>query len=196
MQLIVDWPVNSVQVSISGEDQLELRMQETEMMVPTIVCTRASFSDCGSHHEDDSANEKKLSLKQRRIARPKARRNSRRLSIPIDRHSPSSSRSPSPISHSCIDKIQDTIGKLQKSRAVELSKNARSRENISGYGQYAKLLSVPQIFSSSIEWGEPSGDDLSSEWESDQSDGKSISIASSYCLPKVNPMVVLVYDDQ
>ncbi|XP_028981798.1 inositol-trisphosphate 3-kinase A isoform X2 [Diachasma alloeum] len=159
-------------------------MQDTERIIPTIVCTKASFNDCGSHHEDDSAGDKRM-MKQRRIARPRVRRNSRRLSITIDRHS-SSSRSPSPIPHPRVDKIQGTIGKAQRPKA---SLGAQSVMNgdwgkCSGYRQYAQLLDVPQVFSSSIEWGEPSGDDLSSEWESDQSDGKSIAVGSDCCLPK------------
>lgn len=41
-------------------------------------------------------------------------------------------------------------------------------ENCSGYQQYLRLLEVPQI---NLEWGEgSSGDDLSSEWDSDYTD--------------------------
>lgn len=40
-------------------------------------------------------------------------------------------------------------------------------ENCSGYQQYLRLLEVPQI---NLEWGEGSGDDLSSEWDSDHTD--------------------------
>ncbi|OAD62546.1 Inositol-trisphosphate 3-kinase B [Eufriesea mexicana] len=40
-------------------------------------------------------------------------------------------------------------------------------DNCSGYQQYLKLLEVPQT---NLEWGEGSGDDLSSEWDSDYTD--------------------------
>ena len=40
-------------------------------------------------------------------------------------------------------------------------------ENCSGYQQYLRLLEVPQV---NLEWGEGSGDDLSSEWDSDYAD--------------------------
>ncbi|CAD1479665.1 unnamed protein product [Heterotrigona itama] len=40
-------------------------------------------------------------------------------------------------------------------------------ENCSGYQQYLRLLEVPQV---NLEWGEGSGDDLSSEWDSDHAD--------------------------
>ncbi|KAK1124944.1 hypothetical protein K0M31_006289 [Melipona bicolor] len=40
-------------------------------------------------------------------------------------------------------------------------------ENCSGYQQYLRLLEVPQV---NLEWGESSGDDLSSEWDSDHAD--------------------------
>lgn len=40
-------------------------------------------------------------------------------------------------------------------------------ENCSGYQQYLRLLEVPQV---NLEWGDGSGDDLSSEWDSDHAD--------------------------
>uniref|UniRef100_A0A0C9Q410 Kinase n=1 Tax=Fopius arisanus TaxID=64838 RepID=A0A0C9Q410_9HYME len=155
-------------------------------MIPTIVCTKPSFSDCGSHHEDDSAGDKRMVTKQRRISRPRVRRNSRRLSVPVDRErNSSSSRSPSPNPRCRIEKIQDVeIVRIEPEFIDRSVVNSRDCDKCSGYRQYAQLLDVPHVFSTSLEWGEPSGDDLSSEWESDQSDGKSKSVASDNCLPK------------
>lgn len=54
------------------------------------------------------------------------------------------------------------------SRCCRCSKGQNNgEENRSGYQQYLQLLQVPQ---NNLEWGEGSGDDLSSEWESDHTD--------------------------
>jgi hypothetical protein len=51
----------------------------------------------------------------------------------------------------------------------EVAKNRINYCQASGYKQYLELLDVPDFFGSNVEWSEPSGDDLSSEWDSDQS---------------------------
>lgn len=170
-------------------------MQDTcERLIPKIVCTKANFTDSCVvlHHEDEILCEKRLLTRQRRIGRPRVRRNSRRLSITQDRHSSSSSRSPSPSPNTHQTRLTSDIPVSQtrfncdfindKFEGHLLVDNINSSINntTSGYGQYLQLLQVPQSsFTSSsttslIEWGEPSGDDLSSEWESDHSDSRTL----------------------
>ena len=114
-------------------------------VIPLIVCTRASLCDEEPEPEANNNNgceprSKPSALaRQRKIARSRVRRNSRRLSaLDCARRSASSSRSPSPMA---------------------------PREPAPGYRQYLELLEVPAC----PEWSENSGDDLSSEWDSDQS---------------------------
>ena len=162
-------------------------MQETyERMIPKIICTKVNFTDnCASNHHDEEIQcDRRLAVKARRIGRSRIRRNSRRLSITQDRQS-SSSRSPSPspiiqtnrlTSESATSVCYDSRSKYERS-SVKVEGRERDENTIiqcdsptSGYGEYLQLLEVPQSsFVSSLEWGEPSGDDLSSEWESDHS---------------------------
>ncbi|KAK0085458.1 hypothetical protein PV325_005186 [Microctonus aethiopoides] len=179
-------------------------MQETfDGTIPKIIYTKASLSDCGSHEEDKSPSMKKITtMRQRRMTRSRARRNSRKLSISIDSYSSSSSRSPSPSpgSHGrnyfnehqrplIKVKYEDTNG-LIENHQIERNYEDKVSSSIgttSGYGYYLKLLQVPQSnFSLQLEWGEPSGDDLSSEWESDYSENRYLSVVSKnkQTLPK------------
>ncbi|XP_014207858.1 inositol-trisphosphate 3-kinase A [Copidosoma floridanum] len=129
-------------------------MQEVscERVIPKIVYTRASLCDEELELDWESSSRKSQSslARQKRIARSRVRRNSRRsasscLSASDYRRSSSSSRSPSPV--------------------------RRQKGGDEGYRQY--LLDVPAPVlgnGNGLEWGENcSGDDLSSEWDSDQS---------------------------
>lgn len=129
-------------------------MQETcERVIPKIVCTRPSFTEICNICDEDFDKKR-----QKRVARSRVRRNSRRLSINADRRSSSSSRSPSPSKYTfwdyCRPNDQPDFQPLDNSN------------NCSGYKQYLQLLQVPQA--NNLEWGsETSADDLSSEWDSD-----------------------------
>lgn len=179
-------------------------MQNTcNRTIPKIVYTNTNLNDYGSHDEEKYTSEKKIITKYRRTARPRVRRNSRRLSISIDQHSSSSSRSPSPSpvshGHSSYEKplmrvkYEDANGFFEGQEIEWKEQDVQSNEKTSsGYGQYLQLLKVPQSnFSLCLEWGEPSGDDLSSEWESDQSDQQHITIIKTDDkFPKVNPRLI------
>ena len=124
-----------------------------DRVIPKIICPHHHYV-----HEDydnlinceKQQNSRNLNfIRQRKISRTRVRRNPKRL-ININnnnhnnnellrRSSSSSSRSPSPI---------------------------RKEPVVTGYKQYLELLQVP---SNGLEFGEASGDDLSSEWDSDQS---------------------------
>ena len=146
-------------------------MQETfEKVIPTIVCTRVNFGENGLHTDEFDCERKS---KNRRIARSRARRNSRRLSININRSS-SSSRSPSPLSSS--PKVISSQEDLKRSEIKEEPEVVAPFSP--GYREYLQLLNVPSTgLSQNLEWSENSGDDLSSEWDSDQS-GRSIDLAN------------------
>lgn len=183
-------------------------MQETcGMMIPTIVYTKPSLSDCSFDEDSKSPGSEspKKNVRQRRPSRSRVRKSSRRLSINRDEHSSSSSRSPSPsrqhINESLIkfaaeieiaadedDNLdQDHLDKSNDRECESSQKNKFFKNNGTGYGEYLQLLQVPQINSLNLEWGEPSGDDLSSEWESDYSEGQHIKIIhANNIVPKVN----------
>ncbi|XP_015596515.1 inositol-trisphosphate 3-kinase A isoform X1 [Cephus cinctus] len=173
-------------------------MQETiERMIPKIIYTTAALSDgCNVAGADEKDGERRILGRHRRITRSRSWRNSRRTSFSSDRLSSSSSRSPSPpvIEHhhehhqhegadhdDLANQLENTIGTDDaQSRAIE---------NSSGYGEYLQLLSVPQLNSNPLEWGEASGDDLSSEWDSDYADSKSFSSSrgnGDYVFPKTS----------
>ncbi|XP_076669795.1 inositol 1,4,5-triphosphate kinase 2 isoform X1 [Andrena cerasifolii] len=57
--------------------------------------------------------------------------------------------------------------RCSKCTRAQNSKEEACLNNCSGYQQYLRLLEVPQA---NLEWGEGSGDDLSSEWDSDYTD--------------------------
>ena len=161
-----------------------LAMQEVacERVIPKIVCTRASFCDDDLDNEaNNNNNNNSISItnnnnncegkrsghlaRQKKIARSRVRRNSRRLTLPASecgRRSSSSSRSPSPI---CPPRSQRSADVAED----EEVKNLRNCCEAPGYRQYLELLDVPTLFGNNVEWSEPSGDDLSSEWDSDQS---------------------------
>lgn len=136
-------------------------MQKTfDKVIPTIVCTRVNFGENGLHTDEIECERK---LKNKRIARSRSRRNSRRLSINLTRSS-SSSRSPSPLSSAA--KFRSSAEDLKRSEA-EADVNVPFSP---GYREYLQLLNVPSSgYSQNLEWSENSGDDLSSEWDSDQS---------------------------
>nr|XP_012154440.1 PREDICTED: uncharacterized protein LOC105664391 [Megachile rotundata] len=163
-------------------------MQQTydRITIPKIVvCSKSSLD------ERVDADDCERRLIQRRMMRSRNRRHSRRFSTSIvDRRSPSSSRSPSPSfnrSRSHIETSTDDPEDQDETRITNClsdndksdvnCKNKHSRycgctkenngETCTGYQQYLELLQVP---SSNLEWGEGSGDDLSSEWESDHTD--------------------------
>ncbi|XP_053594479.1 inositol-trisphosphate 3-kinase A isoform X2 [Microplitis demolitor] len=169
-------------------------MQDTcGMMIPTIVYTKPSLSDC-SYDEDKSngsaagSESSKKFVRHRRPSRSRVRRNSRRLSISRDEYSSSSSRSPSPsTNHYFNESLIKFAGdvNLGDDEDVDGKNKSDIKNNSTGYGQYLQLLQVPQINSLNLEWGEPSGDDLSSEWESDYSEGQHIQIIdTNHTLPK------------
>ncbi|XP_076635134.1 inositol 1,4,5-triphosphate kinase 2 isoform X4 [Colletes latitarsis] len=62
-----------------------------------------------------------------------------------------------------VDDVESTIGNSNACKA-KLPKCEKCIKCGSGYQQYLRLLMVPQA---NLEWGEGSGDDLSSEWDSD-----------------------------
>ncbi|KAH0554221.1 hypothetical protein KQX54_008608 [Cotesia glomerata] len=181
-------------------------MQDTcGIMIPTIVYTKPSLSDCSFDEDNKSTGSEtpKKYVRQRRPSRSRVRRNSRRLSINRDEHSSSSSRSPSPsrqyFNESLIkfaadieiaadedDNLdQDHQDKSNERECESTQKNKFFKNNGTGYGEYLQLLKVPQTNSLNLEWGEPSGDDLSSEWESDYSEGQHIQIIdTNHILPK------------
>lgn len=163
---------------------IKVTMQEVvqcKRVIPRIVCTRASFCDddleteSNNNHSDHINNNSNKNIKvhqshmarQKKISRSRVRRNSRRLTLSASdcRRSSSSSRSPSPIvcaaekrSQRCTDVAED-----------EAAKNLMNCCEAPGYRQYLELLDVPSLYWNNVEWSEPSGDDLSSEWDSDQS---------------------------
>lgn len=57
--------------------------------------------------------------------------------------------------------------RCSKCTRAQNNKEEACLNNCSGYQQYLRLLEVPQA---NLEWGEGSGDDLSSEWDSDYTD--------------------------
>ncbi|OXU23897.1 hypothetical protein TSAR_008642 [Trichomalopsis sarcophagae] len=63
----------------------------------------------------------------------------------------------------CDDCLLGIADKYQQSQP------SPGRKKASGYRQYLELLDVPSLYWNNVEWSEPSGDDLSSEWDSDQS---------------------------
>ena len=147
-------------------------MQETyDKVIPTIVCTRVNFSENGLHTDEFDCERKS---KNKRIARSRARRNSRRLSVNLNRCS-SSSRSPSPLSGS--QKTRSSSEDLRAEAQLKVETDVVAPFS-PGYREYLQLLNVPSTGSTpNLEWSETSGDDLSSEWDSDQS-GKSIDLTN------------------
>lgn len=127
---------------------------ESTMTVPKIIYTKANnyADDCEVVDDDRRLS---ISRRQLRLARTRSRcSNSKRCER--DESTSSSSRSPSP-----------------SKRAAE------QQQCTTGYQQYLnQLLKVPQwdYSSNGLEYGEASGDDLSSEWDSDQSESKKICV--------------------
>ncbi|XP_016844038.1 inositol-trisphosphate 3-kinase B isoform X1 [Nasonia vitripennis] len=166
-------------------------MQEVvqcERRIPRIICTRASFCDDDLEPESNNNNNNNNNhashvnnnnnnnnnkvhqshmARQKKIARSRVRRNSRRLTLSASdcRRSSSSSRSPSPIVCAAEKRSQRSADVAED----EAAKNLLNCCEASGYRQYLELLDVPSLYWNNVEWSEPSGDDLSSEWDSDQS---------------------------
>lgn len=147
------------------------KMQEDfKRLVPRIVYTAALSDICGHGcHSvqvdilDENEHEEKVLSKQKRISRSRSKRNPRRLSISTDRQSSSSSRSPSPPSNDDRNPRDTRVNK----RSLQFN---NSNETSAGYKEYLQLLTVPHPNYALLEWGEASGDDLSSEWDSDYSE--------------------------
>lgn len=137
-------------------------MQKTfDHVIPTIVCTRVNFGENGLHTDEIECERKS---KNKRIARSRTRRNSRRLSINLARSS-SSSRSPSPLA----TKYRSSSDDLKRAE-VQQEADVNVPFGSPGYREYLQLLNVPTLgYAQNLEWSENSGDDLSSEWDSDQS---------------------------
>ena len=148
-----------------------------ERVIPTIVCPQQHLFEDTDHLIICERQNRQGLARQRKIARSRVRRNSRRQLTPCNtanvnnstnvnsnnscepssrRSSSSSSRSPSP--------VRTRIHSDDDGKAGENSEPAK------GYKQYLELLQVPSANGQgNLEWSEPSGDDLSSEWDSDQS---------------------------
>lgn len=138
-------------------------MQEAPrvVVIPRIVCTRPSVCEDDDNNNCNSDVNLKTTRnnnncnvsRQRKIARSRVRRNSRRLQA-CRGSSSSSSRSPSP-NH------RNTNNNLRRN----------SHAITTGYKQYLELLQVPTCANGhSLEFAEASDNDLSSEWsDSDQS---------------------------
>ncbi|XP_076168409.1 inositol 1,4,5-triphosphate kinase 2 isoform X6 [Ptiloglossa arizonensis] len=65
------------------------------------------------------------------------------------------------------DPCKNRYPRCDKCVRGQSNKEETCLNNCSGYQQYLRLLQVPQT---NLEWGEGSGDDLSSEWDSDHTD--------------------------
>lgn len=77
------------------------------------------------------------------------------------------------------------ISKCDKCGNGEINnKNESCLENCSGYQQYLMLLVVPQA---TLEWGEASGDDLSSEWDSDHTERSNERKTPKVTIEKADP---------
>lgn len=168
-----------------------------ERIVPKIIYTRASLCDDDLElNENSLLNNKKCSItttfnnsinlaRQKKISRSRVRRNSKRSSSSSTlltndqffcrRSSSSSSNSQNSSSrrkkqfHSDDDDDvdQDYYNNNDDDKNNRYFNNKNNKSTVGGYGQY--LLDVPAFNGNHCEWSEPSGDDLSSEWDSDQS---------------------------
>ncbi|XP_046749833.1 uncharacterized protein LOC124413348 [Diprion similis] len=156
-------------------------MQEDfKRLVPRIVYTAALSDICGhagcavqqvqDMFEGSYEDSEKLVhfSKQKRLSRSRSKRNPRKLSAAsADRQSSSSSRSPTPPCRNAANR-----GKRIPSNVKSHHGDVDTESPSSGYKEYLQLLTVPHQNSAVLEWGEASGDDLSSEWESDYSESK------------------------
>ncbi|KAG7198703.1 hypothetical protein KM043_001698 [Ampulex compressa] len=148
------------------------------MGIPKIVvCSKSSLENCGPEIEE---RERKCSPRQRRFVRSRNRRNSRRLLANfLDRGSSSSSSrsaSPCPSERDArprgwraveVEGEVEGEGEGEGEERREEAEDDPEEDRCPGYRQYLRLLAVPQ---SPLEWAEASGDDLSSEWDSDYTD--------------------------
>nr|XP_046488764.1 uncharacterized protein LOC124222149 [Neodiprion pinetum] len=151
--------------------------EDLKRLVPRIVYTAALSDICGhascavQQVQDPfegsyDGSEKPVQFsKQKRLSRSRSKRNPRKLSAAsADRQSSSSSRSPTPPCRNVANRCKRILSKSQGDVDTESPS--------SGYKEYLQLLTVPHPNSALLEWGEASGDDLSSEWESDYSESK------------------------
>lgn len=69
-----------------------------------------------------------------------------------------------------LDPCESRSSRCSKCTKVHSHREQACLNDCSGYQQYLRLLAVPQA---NLEWGEGSGDDLSSEWDSDYTDRSS-----------------------